>query len=112
MSDYESAVYITRDYEMPWGIFNFPFETMEKEFMNHFQRYFPESYEHIKNHNLDELFVNELNKTRIDIEKGFIHIVKRNGNHCTRMVFYYNPNKDKPLLNKLQEEWLDNRYKN
>ena len=107
MSDYESAVYITRDYEMPWGIFNFPFETMEKEFMNNFQRYFPESYEHIKNHNLDGLFVNELNKTRIDIEKGFIHIVKRNGNHCIRMVFYYNPNKDKPLLSKLQEEWFN-----
>jgi len=112
MSDYESAVYITRDYEMPWGIFNFPFETMEKEFMNHFQRYFPESYEHIKNHDLDGLFIMELNKPRIEIEKGFIHIVKRNGNHCTRMVFYYNPNKDKPLLNKLQEEWEDNRYKN
>ena len=32
---------------------------------------------------------------------------KRNGNNCTRMVFYYNPNKDKPLLNKLQEEWLN-----
>jgi hypothetical protein len=31
MNNYESAVYITRDYEMPWGFFNSPFETMEKE---------------------------------------------------------------------------------
>jgi hypothetical protein len=106
MNDYESAVYITRDYEQPWGMFNSPFETMEKDFMNNFQRYFPESYDSIKKHDLEGLFVN---KTRIEIEKGFIHIVKRDGNHCTRMVFYYNPNKDKPLLSKLQEEWLDKK---
>jgi len=107
MNNYQSAVYITRDYEMPWGFFNSPFETMEKDFMNYFQSYFPESYDRIKNNDLDGLFIMELNKPRIEIEKGFIHIVKRDGNHCTRMVFYYNPNKHTPLLSKLQEEWLN-----
>lgn len=107
MTNYDSAIYITRNYEMPWGMFNFPFENMEKQFMNYLKQYFFETYERIVNKELDGLFkLNTTNKTYIDCDHGFIHIVKREENDCIRIVFYYNPNTDKPLLSKLQDEWV------
>lgn len=107
MNNYDSAVYITRNYEMPLGIFNFPFESIERQFMNYLQQYFLDTYEHIINKDLNALFkLNITNKTYIDCDHGFIHIVKREENECIRLVFYYNPNTNKPLLSKLQDEWL------
>lgn len=107
MTKYDSAIYISRNYEMPWGMFNFPFENMERQFMYYLQTYFFDTYEHINNKDLDALFKLDItNHTRVTCEHGFIHIVKTEVDNCTRIVFYYNPNTDKPLLCKLEEEWL------
>ena len=109
MTNYDSAVYISINYEQPWGIINSPFETIEKEFMSYLEKYFPETFERIKNHNLDKIFENDINfnEPLIDCRRGFIHLVKIDENdNCTRMVFYYNPYTDTPLFNKLYFEYL------
>ncbi len=107
---YNSSVIWIENFKEPIMVFNSPFTWMEKEFMNQLEIHFPKTYQLISNptrDNLKTLFSFDAKKEiQMDCQYGCIHVVKNEKNNHFRLIFVFNPTEDKPLLSKLQDEWL------
>ena len=94
-SKYKSALTLIENYEKPLMIFNYHFSELEPQFMSYLKRYFFDIYNAITS-NVPQLI--QQDSTQVDIQEGFIHLVKQDQKNHYRLILHFNPSEHSPLF--------------